>query len=338
MTTIPEDDRPGSEFPVSPVRDRLYSAEELLGGFRPDVPRAWLATLDGRTYRATVMSGMPVAHRAETGMLRALHDHAISTALQRRLEGHACVAVMGGHRMGRADPHYRVVTRLGRALTEAGYLVLTGGGPGAMEASHLGASLAGHGDAELLAAVDHLRRVAEFPHLGTIVAADGTVGLEAGDALHSWQVPAFEIAAAIRAGAAASVAVPTWHYGHEPPTPFAPELAKYFQNSVREDGLLAVAHHGVVFTPGGPGTIQEVFQDACQNAYRSYGPPGSGVSGSGVTSPMVFLDLGGAWTVDRPVLRALRFVLGDARFARFVHVCDTVEEAVAFLQRTPPAE
>ncbi len=31
--------------------------------------------------------------------------------------------------------------------------------------------------------------------------------------------------------------------------------------------------------PGGPGTVQEIFQDAAQNAYETLGPP----------SPMVFL-------------------------------------------------
>ena len=53
-----------------------------------------------------------------------------------------------------------------------------------------------------------------------------------------------------------------------------------FSNSEREDGLLAVAKAGIVFVPGGPGTLQEVFQDAAQNAYETYGR----------SSPMVFLD------------------------------------------------
>jgi len=321
-----------NEFPVSPVRDRLYSADELLGGFDPAVPRSWLDTLDGRTYRATVAAGVPFPRRAETGMLRALHDHAIGAALHERLDDHPAVAIMGGHRMVRGSDEYRTVTQLARRLAQAGFIVLSGGGPGAMEATHLGARLAGAADAELDEAIGHLAAVPEFPDVAGIVADDGTVDPDVADELHRWQVPAFEVAATTATGAGPSVAVPTWHYGHEPPTPFALEIAKYFQNSVREDGLLAVAHHGVVFAPGGPGTIQEVFQDAAQNAYRSYGP-----GGTRVTSPMVFLDLRGAWTVERPVLDALTFVLGADRYRRFVHVCTEPGPAVDFLLRTPPA-
>ena len=65
----------------------------------------------------------------------------------------------------------------------------------------------------------------------------------------------------------------------EPISQFASHIAKYFSNSIREDGLLAVATAGIVFAPGGAGTMQEIFQDAAQNAYKVFG-----------RSPMVFLD------------------------------------------------
>ena len=38
-------------------------------------------------------------------------------------------------------------------------------------------------------------------------------------------------------------------------------------------GLLAIAKHGVIYAPGSAGTIQEIFQDAAQNHYSSFGPP-----------------------------------------------------------------
>ena len=41
------------------------------------------------------------------------------------------------------DPFYAVGEQLGRALAEAGFAVITGGGPGAMEAANKGASQAG---------------------------------------------------------------------------------------------------------------------------------------------------------------------------------------------------
>ena len=76
-----------------------------------------------------------------------------------------------------------------------------------------------------------------------------------------------------------SLAIPTWVTAGEPISLFASHIAKYFSNSIREDGLLAVATAGIVFAPGGAGTMQEIFQDGAQNAYRLFG-----------RSPMAFLD------------------------------------------------
>ncbi len=53
------------------------------------------------------------------------------------------VAVFGSARTPREDPTYAVGEQLGRALVEAGFSVITGGGPGAMEAANKGASEAG---------------------------------------------------------------------------------------------------------------------------------------------------------------------------------------------------
>jgi predicted Rossmann-fold nucleotide-binding protein len=316
---------------VDVSRTDLYSGEELLGGFLADSVGSWFDTCDGLTYRSAVVHGMPVSRDPHVGAQRALHDHAISTALHRRLDGQRVVAVMGGHKMVRGTPEYRTICALGSALTTSGYTVLTGGGPGAMEAAHLGARCSAAGPEALATAIDLLSTQATFPHVHDLVSADGSIGASAAAALHEWQIPAFSIASSI-GGEHGGIAIPTWHYGHEPPTPFASSFAKYYQNSIREDGLLAVAHHGVVFAPGGPGTVQEVFQDAAQNAYRSFGP-----NGTKVVSPMVFLDLNGAWSVERRVGPILRFVLGDDMFDRFVHFCDSVDEVIAFLEATPPS-
>ena len=77
-----------------------------------------------------------------------------------------------------------------------------------------------------------------------------------------------------------NLAIPTWFYGHEPSNLFATAIAKYFSNSLREDGLLAISLHGIVFAPGSAGTRQEIFQDATQNHYGTFD----------YFSPMVFLD------------------------------------------------
>ncbi|WP_051105597.1 LOG family protein [Parafrankia discariae] len=53
------------------------------------------------------------------------------------------VTVFGSARVGRDEPEYELGRRLGAALVDAGYAVITGGGPGAMEAVNRGAQEAG---------------------------------------------------------------------------------------------------------------------------------------------------------------------------------------------------
>jgi uncharacterized protein (TIGR00730 family) len=53
------------------------------------------------------------------------------------------VAVFGSARTPRDHPRYALGVELGRALGESGFSVITGGGPGAMEAANRGARAAG---------------------------------------------------------------------------------------------------------------------------------------------------------------------------------------------------
>jgi predicted Rossmann-fold nucleotide-binding protein len=139
--------------------------------------------------------------------------------------------------------------------------------------------------------------------------------------LHRWQAPAFALAEATVASPGPSIGIPTWLYGHEPPTPLATEHAKYFDNSIREDGLLALATAGVVFAPGRAGTLQEIFQDAAQNYYESVADR---------FSPMVFLDVDGYWTA-RFGVRAVLSELFDEEQRSNLHWVTSVDEAVGAL-------
>jgi hypothetical protein len=53
------------------------------------------------------------------------------------------ISVFGSARVPRDSPEYRLGIEVGRRLAEAGYAVITGGGPGAMEAANRGACEAG---------------------------------------------------------------------------------------------------------------------------------------------------------------------------------------------------
>src|SRR5690554_8035447 len=57
---------------------------------------------------------------------------------------------MGGHKVKRTDDMYIQVAQLSKTLTENGYLMLSGGGPGAMEATHFGAWMSGRSNDDLL--------------------------------------------------------------------------------------------------------------------------------------------------------------------------------------------
>ena len=281
-------------FEFSPYRAALYSHAELMAGYEPGRPDT---TLDARIGRRTQMPASPLETFA-----RAVHDSCVDAALVRFLEASDApvVGIMGSHATSRADAAYRRVADLARGLTRAGFVVATGGGPGLMEAANLGAWLAPADDEALDQA---LAVLATAPEYGT----DPVAYLE----------HALEVRATWPDGAT-SLGVPTWLYVDEPLNQFSTHIAKYFQNSIRENGLLAIALGGVVYTPGGSGTAQEIFTDAAQNDYTLYG----------VRSPMVFLGAD-HYERERPgLIAAVRDLAERGGWAHLVRVVDSAGAAL----------
>jgi predicted Rossmann-fold nucleotide-binding protein len=316
---------PGLQLPYQPLRTGLYSPDELMSGFDPLQPASFAQTRDFQIYLSYVAEGGATSENYFASMMQSLHDNSITQALRILLAGKRCVAIMGGHQLQRNEPLYEQIAALSRAFTRSGLLVASGGGPGAMEASHLGAAVANAPDDALAAAIAQLSEHPSLPPiLKNMIAHDATLDPTAVAAAHSWYRPAVEVWRGLTSPGA-SLAVPTWHYGHEPTTPLATHIAKYFQNSIREDGLLAIATQGIVFAPGKAGTIQEIFQDATQNYYRAFR----------IFSPMVLLDTH-YWSVTHPVEPLMRSLFTPPDFERFILMTDSLDEARRFIEGFVP--
>ena len=313
-------------LPYQPFHASLYAPRELFAGFDPNVPASYGETVDFRTYRHFVRTGRGTDAPYFEGMMQSLHDNSVAKALHVFLRRRKCVAIMGGHKLERGSAAYRAVAGLARTLSRAGFTLASGGGPGAMEATHLGASLSAAPISDLRLAIDELGQARELPPGADMVDARGRVDHKVVAQLHRWFRPAYAIAGRIRRPGR-SVAVPTWHYGHEPSSPLATHIAKYFQNSVREDGLLAIATYGVVYSEGKAGTLQEIFQDAAQNYYRT----------CRWFSPMVLLGRK-YWTRTYPVAPVLDRLFKEDREQDRLLVTDDIDEAVRHIRRfRPPA-
>ena len=293
---------PSLRKPFNCFPARLYNAATLYAGYNPSCDSSFDECYDTRVYRHYTGKGKISSDISEM-LARALHDHSVSDSLHEmlnRYDERSVVAVMGGHAVLRTDVNYIKIATISKLLTEQGYLMLSGGGPGAMEATHLGAWMAGRDGEELSDAVKMLSVAPCYKDC-------------------EWLRSAFEVMEKYpRREDFCSIGIPTWFYGHEPATPFASHIAKYFDNSVREDGLLAVAKGGVIYTPGSAGTMQEIFQDAAQNHYETFG----------FASPMVFFGEA-YWRKQVPIYELLSSLQEQGRYRNLIlSITDDIESVV----------
>ena len=289
------------DVPYNCFRNELYSVDTLYKGYRIGHPESYAQSFDSIIYRHYLDKGKSATDIKET-LARSLHDHSISDALHQLLNQYderRIVGIMGGHGLLRSDSTYRQIVLISKQLTEQGYLMTSGGGPGAMEATHLGAWLAGYPTESIDKALTTLSEAPEYTH-------------------PLWLDTAFQVRQRYPQEQYISLGVPTWLYGHEPATPFATHIAKYFENALREDGILTIAKGGIIYSPGSAGTMQEIFQDAVQNHYLSFG----------YASPMIFLGTR-YWTHDMPVYSLLTYLTSTGRYRNLLlSLTDTPEEAI----------
>ena len=125
-------------------RKILYNASDLYEGYSPKQSESYHTCYDVQIYNDYINKGKQTNDIYES-MARTLHDHAIYVALGEFFRTHdylKFIGVMGGHAILRTDSMYRQIVFLSKKLTEQGFYMLSGGGPGAMEATHLGAWMA----------------------------------------------------------------------------------------------------------------------------------------------------------------------------------------------------
>ncbi len=297
-------------------RAKLYTPQQLFRGFKPNETDGYKSTYDYKVYEEYIKTGMDTPDSILISFAQRLHDHSITDALGETIAGRKVVAIMGGHSMERQDPYYLKVAKISWTLTQKGFLMVSGGGPGAMEATHIGAYFACRTEKELEQAIDEMK----------VRKPGAPVGMEYTDDdwLHrAWKIMLKYPIPAGKEEECLSVGIPTWLYGHEPPAVFATQIAKYFANSIREDGLLSIAKHGVIFSPGSAGTIQEIFQDATQNHYAPYNTHQK----KKYVSPMILFGKK-SWVEEKPVWNLISSVAAGRPYGELLHLTDDENEII----------
>ena len=279
----------------------LYTTGTLYEGYVRNKPETYEQCFDQQVYEHFIRKGKRCNESGEL-MARALHDQAITLAMYdflSRYDEKCIVGIMGGHGILRTSEEYKQVVFLSKILTELGSLMVSGGGPGAMEATHLGAWMAGFTVEETLNAIEMVSAAPSFRDEG-------------------WLDTAFSVREKYFQSRYESLGIPTWLYGHEPANVFATQIAKYFTNSIREDEILTIAMGGIIYTPGSAGTMQEVFQDAVQNHYLSLK----------YSSPMIFMN-SEFWTKEIPVYKLFEYLIEKGKYKNLdILLSDSIEEIV----------
>ncbi|MEV0939142.1 LOG family protein [Micromonospora wenchangensis] len=311
----------GLPYPTQPAH--LYTPTDLAEGF---ATAGFAGMYDTRVYDHFRAHGGALPDVKEA-LGQRLHDHGVDNALadatRTWLATHgpqSVVGVMGGHAVPRGSVPYRMAAVLGWELARADRLVVTGGGPGVMEAANLGAFLSAWPAQELNTAIDLLAVAPDFTDHDRYTAAALAVRDRYAATVPQQRGPGLDWA---RSG---GLAIPTWLYGHEPANLFAGRIAKYFSNAIREDTILRLARGGIVFAPGRAGTVQEVFQAATKTYYGTDGASGA----------YVFLDRA-YWTRELPIESLLRPLFAGSPFGDLsgsIHLTDDVREAVRVLTAT----
>lgn len=295
-------------YPYNPYRKNLYTWQELMDGYDPENDQS----VDFKIY--THFNNQRYSADINEALAQRIHDHAIDDALRtvigmddNGMTEKKCIGIMGGHEVSRNDESYKKVSLIAQNLAQEGYFILSGGGPGVMEAGNLGAYFAHYSTQELEDAIDMLSKAPDIEH-------------------HDYIDTACAVLKKYPDGAE-SLAIPTWFFGHEPSNVFATHIAKYFANSIREDILLGASLYGAIYAPGSAGTMQEVFADLAQNHYKT----------QGYISPMIFFDTD-FWQNKSKLLPFIKHFATGKKYEKMILTSDNINEIISFIKNHPPVQ
>ena len=280
---------------VDTYRTPLYAPDELY-----DAP-TYHDSLDARVYAWS-------RHRAPTrtrSLAQALHDHAIDDALAdvgRRAGG--LVGVMGGHAAASAaSPAYADAARLGHAL-----------GRTLTRRHRRRARRDGGRQPRRLPVAGRRRRrsTTRSPLLARVPSFRPSVD--------AWARRRFDGARAVPGRRATRWASRPGTTATSRRTCSPPRSRSTSATPPARRSCSQVCDAGIVFLPGAGGTVQEIFQDACENYYAD----------ESSVAPMVLVGRRPTGPRTLPGVAAARRRSAAGRpMEAHVHLVDTVEEAAA---------